>query len=82
MKTNEEEVKKLAKKIGLIPVTSTTTPKKIIMDINLLPEGYKDLEITEAVKKYNKDFGVKIIPLDMSRQNTGSMPGTPKIIVL
>jgi len=82
MELNEEEVKKLVREVGLIPVTSRTTPKEIIMDINLLPEGYKDLEITEAVKKYNKDFGVKIIPLDMSRQNTDNMPGTPKIIVL
>ena len=82
MELNEEEVKKLVREVGLIPVTSRTTPKEIIMDINLLPEGYKDLEITEAVRKYNKDFGVKIIPLDMSRQNTDNMPGTPKIIVL
>lgn len=43
--------------------------KTIVLDIRFLPIEYKDLELKEAVKKYQEDFKVIVIPIDGSRAN-------------
>lgn len=50
--------------------------KTIVMSVDLLPKEYLNYStIKEAVKAYEKDFKVKIIPIDTSRQNLqGSSP--------
>lgn len=45
---------------------------RVVMDINLLPAEYKTIPLKKGIKAYEKDFGVKIIPVDSSRQNLGS----------
>jgi hypothetical protein len=50
-----------------------TQPALMIMDINLLPAEYKDEDTLTAVRRYEKDFNVKIIPVDGCRLN-GNVP--------
>ena len=77
---NLEELKKLALETGVIPID---IPKEnlhtIIMDINGLPSEYKNLDVNEAVRRYQLDFKVKIIPVDFSRQN---MQGNQQYIIV
>lgn len=53
---------------------------KVIMDMNLIPLEYKDLEVEQVKNVYAKVYGVDIVPVDMSRQNTDGRPGKDKIV--
>jgi len=43
----------------------------IILDINQLPNEYKasDRTLKESINLYEKDFNIKVIPIDLSRSN-------------
>lgn len=43
--------------------------KRIVYDLNTLPSEYKTKEGFD-IKKFEKDFNIKIIPYDHSPQNT------------
>lgn len=76
-----EKLKEMIKDVGLIPMEINTSIIKIIMDVSALPQEYKEMSVMDGIKKYEEDFGVKIIPVDTSRNNTGT-PHSPMIQVI
>lgn len=56
--------------------------KTIVLDVNLIPEEYSpsDRSLKDSIKAYEKDFSVKVIPVDFSRKNLQSSPGFIKKI--
>lgn len=66
----------------LILIQNKMFRKTIILDINLMPFEYTELTLKEGVKEYEKDFNVKIIPIDPSRSNTQGNNSSPIIIIL
>jgi hypothetical protein len=50
-----------------------TQPALIIMDINLLPAEYKDYDTLTAVRNYEKDFNVRVIPVEGKGSNGSPM---------
>ena len=51
-----------------------TRPILIIMDINILPAEYKDEDTLTAVRNYERDFNVRIIPVDNGRARKTTKP--------
>lgn len=68
-----KKVRDVVKSVGLILLDSCAQKAKseirIVMDISALPEEYKELSLIDAVKKYEEDFGVKIIPVDTGKNH-------------
>ena len=44
------------------------------MDINILPAEYKDEDTLTAVRNYERDFNVRIIPVDNGRARKTTKP--------
>lgn len=77
--TNTVLVNDAVKNTGLLPVEYSNREERqdvILMDINLLPSEYKEGVLKDAIKQYEKDFNVKLIPYDSSRQNTNGAVNT------
>lgn len=47
--------------------------KTIVMDANIVPSEYRDSSGEVDIQKYEDDFNVNIVLIDMSRKNTGGV---------
>lgn len=66
-----ESINNTTKDCGILPIECQQSKvKTIVMDINSLPSEYKTEKVKDGIDLYEKDFNIKIIPVDNSKQNT------------
>lgn len=67
---DKNNLESIIRDCGMLPIESSALElKTVVMDVNLLPSEYKEETVKASIEKYEKDFNVKIIPIDGSRQN-------------
>jgi hypothetical protein len=81
---NTEELTSLLNTTGVYPISYKEQQLSyipvIILDITTLPSEYQSNDIKESIEKYEKDFNVRVIPLDFSIQNTKGNNTAPIIL--
>jgi len=76
----DNKLNEFVKEVGMVPIESSSTT--ILLDINLLPQEYKNLgDLETTLKAYESRFDVKVIPVDTSRRNLeGNQPLIAQIV--
>jgi len=70
------KINEMMKDLSMMPVVPEKSYKILVVDVNYLISDYKKKDLDTVKSELEKEYGVKVVLIDSSKQNVHGLPSS------